>query len=252
MYKTLRIGAVIPARDEAQAISQVVTGLRELRSTDDMPIFDQIIVCDNGSTDQTAELAESAGAKMVFEPEAGYGRACLRAIAELERCDVIVFVDGDRSIYPAQAVALLDSIAIGNDLVIGSRTLGHIQPGALTLPQRFGNRLAVFLIRLLWGFAYTDLGPFRAIRYEAYRRLQMCDETYGWTVEMQIKAVHRGLRIAEQPVDSLMRLGKSKISGTIKGVIGAGTGILGMVARLWWSERKTPRVKATPIIFERS
>jgi glycosyltransferase involved in cell wall biosynthesis len=238
MYRDLNIAAVIPALNEAEAIFGVVSGLLAIKNGDGSSVFDRIVVCDNGSTDQTAEIARQAGAEVVYEPRAGYGRACLRAIDAISECDVVVFVDGDRSLFASQSLRLLDGIAEGSDLIIGSRTQGIIEPGALTLPQRFGNRLAVFLIRCIWGYRYTDLGPFRAIRMEAYRRLHMQDETYGWTVEMQVKALAARLRIQERPVDSRVRLGQSKISGTVSGVIGAGIGIVGMIWRLWQSEKR--------------
>jgi glycosyltransferase involved in cell wall biosynthesis len=240
MYRGLNIAAVIPALNEAEAISDVVSELMSITNSDDSSVFDRIMVCDNGSTDLTAEIARQAGADVVHEPRAGYGRACLRAIDAIGECDVLVFVDGDRSLFAIQSLRLLDAIAEGNDLVIGSRTQGNLQPGALTLPQRFGNRLAVFLIRCIWGHRYTDLGPFRAIRMEAYRYLHMQDETYGWTVEMQVKALTAGLKIQERPVDSRVRIGQSKISGTVSGVIGAGVGIIGMIWRLWRAEKRKP------------
>lgn len=238
MYRGLTIVAIVPARDEALAISEVVRGLGDVKNNEGDPIFDRIVVCDNGSSDDTAALAAQAGAVVTHEPQAGYGRACLRAIEQAGECDVLVFVDGDRSLYPQQAIRLLDGIAHGNDMTIGSRTRGNIEPHALTPPQRFGNALAVFLIAAIWGFRYSDLGPFRAIRTEAYRRLQMRDETYGWTVEMQVKALRLGMRVGECAVDSRARLGHSKISGTVRGVFGAGIGILGMIWRLWRRDRR--------------
>lgn len=248
MYRGLAITAIIPARDEAQAISEVVRGLGGVLNEVGAPVFDRIVVCDNGSKDDTADIAAASGAIVVGEPQAGYGRACLRAIKEAGDCDVLVFVDGDRSLYPQQAVRLLDAISSGDDMTIGSRTQGCIESGALTLPQLFGNRLAVVLIALLWGYRYSDLGPFRAIRMDAYRALGMQDPTYGWTVEMQVKALRHGFRVSERPVDSRVRLGASKISGTLRGVVGAGIGILGMIFRQWLRdrrERRTARVVVT-------
>ncbi len=248
MYRGLTIVAMIPARDEALAISEVVRGLGDIQDLEGHPVFDRVVVCDNGSSDNTAILAEQAGAVVVHEPQAGYGRACLRAIEHAGDCDVLVFVDGDRSLYPEQSLRLLDRIACGEDMVIGSRTLGTIEPQALTLPQRFGNALAVFLIAVLWGYRYSDLGPFRAIRMDAYRALHMQDETYGWTVEMQVKALRQGMRVGECAVDSRARLGHSKISGTVRGVFGAGIGILGMIWRLWRRDyRERRRVPAVAV-----
>jgi glycosyltransferase involved in cell wall biosynthesis len=238
MYRSLTITAIVPARNEAEAIFEVVRDLWLVFDEEGNAVFDRVVVCDNGSTDDTAALAAAAGAVVVSESRPGYGRACLKAVEAAGDCDVLVFVDGDRSLYAEQALRLLDGIVHGEDMTIGSRTRGTIEPGALTLPQRFGNRLAVFLIAQLWGYRYSDLGPFRAIRMEAYRALQMRDETYGWTVEMQVKALARGFRVGERAVDSRVRLGYSKISGTVRGVIGAGIGILGMIGRLWMRERR--------------
>jgi glycosyltransferase involved in cell wall biosynthesis len=245
MYHGLTIVAIIPARDEALAISEVVRGLGDIENSEGYPVFDRIVVCDNGSSDDTAMLAERAGALVTQEPEAGYGRACLRAIEHAGDCDVLVFVDGDRSLYPEQALRLLDGITSGDDMTIGSRTRGNIEPQALTPPQRFGNALAVFLIAAIWGYRYSDLGPFRAIKMDAYRTLQMQDETYGWTVEMQVKALRLGMRVGECPVDSRARLGYSKISGTVRGVFGAGIGILGMIWRLWHRDRREQSTAAS-------
>ena len=165
---------------------------------------------------------------MVHEPERGYGAACLRAIGALaEEIEVVVFMDADASDDPAEAVLLLEPIYTGRaDLVIGSRTLGNAQTGALLPHQIFGNRLATALIRVGFGHRYTDLGPFRAISWEALRKLQMCDPNFGWTVEMQIKAARQKLRIREVAVDYRPRIGRSKISGTVGGSIRAGYKIL--------------------------
>ena len=147
----------------------------------------------------------------------------------------MLFTDGDGSFEAAQALRLLDAIAGGADLAIGSRVLGRREAGALSAPQIAGNRVAGRLIRLLWGAAVTDLGPYRAIRAEALGRLDMRDRTYGWTVEMQVKAIQHGLRVVEVPVDALRRrFGRSKVGGTVRGVVGASIGILSMIARLRW------------------
>ena len=201
-------------------------------------VIDDLVVCDNGSVDATGANAAAAGARVVREPRPGYGRACLAALSALEASDVVLFSDGDYAFEAAQATRLLHCVAEGADLAIGSRTLGRQEDGALTLPQRFGNRIAGGLIRLLWGQRVTDLGPYRAIRAGALARLGMADPTFGWTVEMQIKAILRDLRIAEVPVDTRVRLGESKISGTLRGTIGAGVGILSMIAKLWWRQRR--------------
>ena len=233
MYEGLTVGAVIPARDEADNVGVVVSELLALRTDADQRVIDEVVVCDNGSADATAERARAAGARVVAEPTPGYGRACLTAVAALRPADVVLFVDGDRSCAIRQTFDLLRAVAAGADLVIGSRALGRMEPGALSPPQIAGNRVASLLIRLLWGRTVTDLGPFRAIRSDALQRLDMRDTAYGWTVEMQIKAIQTNLRIVETPVDSLRRRsGRSKVGGTVRGVIGASAGILGTILRL--------------------
>ncbi|MFN8767251.1 MAG: glycosyltransferase family 2 protein, partial [Lysobacteraceae bacterium] len=222
MDAPLRIGVVLPARDEALAITGVVEGLARCRDAAGRPLFSAIAVCDNGSIDDTGALAREAGAIVVREERAGYGIACQRAVQALGEVDVLVFVDADGSVVEAQARALVDGIEAGADLVIGSRTLGHVEAGALTLPQRFGNRLAVALIRGIWGVHYSDLGPFRAIRMDAYRRLAMRDVAFGWTVEMQVKAAQPRLVVCVVPVATRVRLGRASFSGTVRGVLGAG------------------------------
>ena len=241
VFQGLRIGVVIPARDEALAIAEVLNGLSGLGNADGTRVLDHICVCDNGSSDSTGQIAAELGAIVVRENRPGYGQACLSAIAGLPPVDVLLFVDGDRSVVPEQCLDLLHQIAQGHDLVLGARSLGHAEAGALTPPQLFGNKLAVFLIRWIWRVRFADLGPFRTIRWPAYLALNMCDQTFGWTVEMQIKAVQFGLRCKEVPVDTRVRLGHSKISGTVRGVIGAGFGILGMIWRLWQRERLAQR-----------
>lgn len=239
MYRT---AAIIPARDEEQSIASVVSGLTQLRDDRGEPLVDLIVVCDNGSRDRTADLARRAGATVVHQPVAGYGLACLTAIDALHEVDCLLFVDGDNAFTAEQARPLLEAVERGADLAIGSRVLGTMAPGALTFPQQVGNRLASFLIRRLWGGEITDLGPFRAISYPAYRRLEMRDRRFGWTVEMQVKAFQRGMNVVELPVDTRRRLGRSKISGTLRGTVGAAVGILSMIARLWWRERRQPEL----------
>lgn len=231
MFHDLHVTVVIPALNEEQAIGKVVSELRSLRA-DEKPVIDDIIVCDNGSTDDTAKVACSHGAKVVVQPQPGYGIACQTALQAIQSTDVVLFVDGDDSCFIAQAVDLLNGIKSGDDLAIGSRVLGRIQKGALTPAQRFGNWLAARLIRFFWHLQVTDLGPFRAIRFESLQRIRMQDQTFGWTVEMQIKAAQYGLTTHEYAVDSKVRIGTSKISGTIKGTILAGIGILSMIAKL--------------------
>ena len=234
MYRNLTVGAVIPARDEQDNIGPVVEAILNLRTPQGHPVVDDVVVCDNGSTDETALQARKAGARVVVERRAGYGPACLAAIAALQDIDVVLFVDGDQSVDVGQSVDLLDAIAEGADLAVGSRTLGRSERGALSAPQRAGNFVASQMIRLLWGCPVTDLGPFRAIRSDALRRLDMRATAYGWTVEMQVKAIQSRMRLVETPVDTRRRrFGKSKVGGNIRGVMGASAGILSTIAWLW-------------------
>ena len=222
-----RIALVIPALNEEQALAKLL---------DELPpsLFARVIVVDNGSTDATAAVARRGGAEVVEEPRRGYGRACLAGLARLGLdTDIVVFMDADGSDVPAEAARLIEPIFRGEaDLVIGSRALGGAEPGSLRWAQRWGNRLAVGLIRLFYGFRYTDLGPFRAIRWRSLQTLDMRDTNFGWTVEMQVKALQRGLRVAERPVSYRVRIGKSKISGTVGGTVKAGIKILWTIARL--------------------
>lgn len=224
MFEGQKVGVVIPALDEEAGIALVLA---------DMPGWvDVVVVADNGSLDATASLAAQAGARVVSEPRRGYGRACLTGLAALPEVEVVVFLDGDHSDHPEQMDRLVGPIAGGQaDMVIGSRALGQAQPGALSVPQRWGNWLACRLMRLIWRANYTDLGPFRAISKAALKSLAMADENYGWTVEMQIKAARQGLRYQEAPVDYRRRIGRSHISGTVKGVVLAGAKIIYTIAR---------------------
>lgn len=217
-----KIAVIIPALNEEQAIGGVVARI---------PAFvDQIIVADNGSSDQTAARAQAAGAHVVSVPVAGYGRACLAGVAAAGAADIFVFLDGDGSDVPEEMSMLLAPILSGEaDMVIGSRAMGVAEVGSLTLPQRFGNGLACLLMRLFWRARYTDLGPFRAIRASAYNRLGMTAPTFGWTVEMQVRALKQKLAVADVPVSYRNRIGVSKISGTVRGVVMAGTYILGTI-----------------------
>jgi glycosyltransferase involved in cell wall biosynthesis len=241
---TVPVVAIIPALNEAAVIATVVQQLRGAG-------FEHIVVCDNGSTDDTASEARRAGAIVVSEPRRGYGAACLAALRKVDdlnlAAEIVLFVDGDGSVNATEAHALVTRIGEGFDLVIGVRTPQLQERRALTLPQRAGNVIACAMIRALWGVQMADLGPFRAIRTDALRRLHMEDRTFGWTVEMQVKAIQLGLRYAETPVSTRVRVGKSKISGTVRGVIGAAHGIIGMIVRLRWRERHFKRRFAPPV-----
>lgn len=225
LYSGLRIAVIIPVRNEASALPRVLARIPSWVST--------VIVSDCRSTDGTADIARAHGAVVVDEPRPGYGRACLSALAVLpDDIDIVVFLDGDASDEPGDMTRLVAPLADGTaDLVIGSRILGQREPGALTPQQIFGNWLACHLMRLVWGTAYTDLGPFRAIDRKQLDRLGMRDETFGWTVEMQVLAASRKLRAIEVPTSYRRRIGRSKISGTVSGVVRAGAKILWVIAR---------------------
>lgn len=223
----------MPACNEEPAVGQVVHGLRGLRGDGGHLLIDDIVVCDNKSDDKTATVAQAAGARVVYESQSGYGHACLAGIKALYPVGIVVFVDGDHSVRVEEAKTLLATIANGADLVIGSRALGNVEAGAMTLSQRFGNGLAAWLIRRLWKHPTTDLGPFRAITWDSLCDLQMSSKTYGWTVEMQIKAIQLGMDVREVPASCNKRIGVSKISGTLKGIVGAGIGILGTIFLLY-------------------
>ena len=215
-----RISVIIPVFNEQDAIEKVIGDIPSYLPT-------EIIVVDNGSTDQTAKLAAAMGARIVRENRRGYGSACLAGIAATNDPDIVVFLDGDYSDHPNEMPDLIAPIMENRaDLVIGSRVLGNSEPGALMIQARFGNRLATRLIKILFGVSYTDLGPFRAIRYRALIDLNMRDKTFGWTVEMQVKAAIQALKIQEVPVSYRKRIGVSKITGTIEGTLKAGWKIL--------------------------
>ena len=245
MYDDLTVGVAIPALNEAQSVGLVVRDLLALRNEDQSPIVDEVVVCDNGSTDASAERAAEAGARVVYEAQPGYGRACQAAIGALNPTDVVLFTDADHAFKAAHALRLLAAIRAGADLAIGSRVLGNQDPGALTSSQKAGNRVAGILIQHLWGQRVSDLGPYRAIRSNALACLNMQDPAFGWTVEMQVKAIRHGLTTVEVPVDTRRRIGQSKISGTLRGAVGAGCGILGMIAKLRWQQRR-PAQPPTP------
>ena len=219
------IVVVIPAYNEEMAIGKVLAAIPP-------DLVRQVIVVDNGSTDATAATARDMGARVLHEPRRGYGQACLSGLAALEEAEIVVFLDGDYSDFPEEMPALVQPIASGEaDLVIGSRTLGRSEKGALLPQQRFGNALATWLIHRLFGVSFTDLGPFRAIRRSALEKLDMADRNFGWTVEMQVKAARAGLRCREVPVRYRPRLGQSKVSGTLSGTLRAGYKILWTIFR---------------------
>jgi len=217
-----RIVAILPALNEEAAIGLVL---------DEIPgVVDEAIVVDNGSRDATAAVARQHGARVVHEPRRGYGQACLAGIAAAADADVLVFLDADRSDFPEQVRDVLAPILADQaDLVIGSRQLGRRAQGAHPWHAVLGTRACVFLMNALIGTHATDLGPFRAVRAEALRGLDMRDRNFGWTVEMQVKAQRAGLRVVEVPVDYRPRVGQSKISGTLSGTVCAGAKILGRI-----------------------
>lgn len=216
------ISVIIPAYNEEQSIGKVVH---------DIPrdIVQNVIVVNNNSTDSTVEVASKAGAITLDEPRKGYGWACLKGIEHSKqlKTDIIVFLDGDYSDYPQEIPDVLKPILENKmDLVIGSRVLGKREKGSLTPQQIFGNWLATKLIRIFYRANFTDLGPFRAIKSDALENLKMSDKTYGWTIEMQIKAAKQKMKFCEVPVNYKKRIGVSKVSGTVKGTVLAGIKII--------------------------
>ena len=228
---------IIPALNEEAVIGDTLRAIPQ-------SLFLAVIVADNGSTDHTASIAQSCGAMVVQEPERGYGAACLRAIQALPPgVQIVVFLQADLSEDPAEAPMLIAPIEDGRaDLVIGSRTLGEAQPGAILPHQAFGNWLATTLIRLFYGYRYTDLGPFRAIRRSSLEAMNMQERNYGWTIEMQIRAIEQGLRIMEVPVTYRVRAaGVNKVSGNMRASVAAGIKIISTVFRLWLTGRTASR-----------
>jgi glycosyltransferase involved in cell wall biosynthesis len=237
------ISVVIPALNEEASIGKVI---REIFASG-LPGRLLVYVVDNGSEDRTADCARAAGAQVVFEPQRGYGAACLAGIAAAgDETDIFLFIDADGSDDPAEAPAIVAPLLAGHaDLVLGSRILGRAEGGALTLQQRFGNWLAVSLMRLIWEAQYTDLGPFRAISRRALERLNMADRDFGWTIEMQVRAARMSLAILERPAAYRRRIGRSKISGTVSGVVRAGCKILYVIAREALSAPQQPESAAS-------
>jgi len=229
----VRVSVIIPTRNEAQAIERVLKDLPSHLTT-------EVIVVDSNSNDGTPEIAARMGARVIPEPRRGYGRACLTGMANAENPDAVVFLDGDYSDRPSELPILLAPIIEGRaDITIGSRLGAQRTTGALPWHQAFGNRLAAGLIRLLYGVKITDLGPFRAARAGVLRELALEEATYGWAVEMILKGAVRGCRIVEVPVSYYPRIGKSKISGTVKGSVGAAWFILSLIVRYYFRRRRT-------------
>ena len=220
---------IIPALNEENAVGQVIREIPDY-------LVSEIIVVDNNSKDETYKVAKDSGATALVEKKPGYGNACLKGMEYLVeneiRPDIVVFIDGDHSDYPEEMPKLITPIAENNyDMVIGSRALGNKEKGSMTPQQVIGNQLATTLLKWLYRVNYTDLGPFRAIKYEKLMELGMKDKNYGWTVEMQLKAAKKRFRITEVPVNYRKRIGVSKVSGTIKGTIGAGYKIIMTIFR---------------------
>ncbi len=246
------VDLIIPALNEEASISLVLNDLPDwIRA---------VYVVDNGSTDKTAEVAKSLGATIVSQPQRGYGAACLAGMAKIESQiaqgvsppQIIAFLDADYSDHPECLTDLVQPILSGNyDFVLGSRLLGEREPGAMPPQSYFGNKLACFLMRALFGARYTDLGPFRVIRYTALRHLKMADENFGWTIEMQIKATRSKIRTTEIPVPYRKRIGTSKISGTVSGSFQAGVKILYTIAkygfRSWKSKLQEYKAEALSV-----
>lgn len=217
----MKVVVIIPAFNEEESVAKVLGDI----PTD---LVDEVVVVDNDSTDGTAEAARAAGATVVHEPQRGYGKACLTGIDYASKMlpDIVVFMDADYSDFPQEMGALVRKIEEGYDMVIGSRVLGRAEKGALLPQARWGNWLAVCLIKLFFGYEFTDLGPFRALKWSSLLALGMRDEDFGWTVEMQVKAARLGLNTVEIPVSYRKRIGVSKVTGTLSGTIRAGYKIL--------------------------
>jgi glycosyltransferase involved in cell wall biosynthesis len=234
----VRVSVIIPTYNEAQAIGRVLADLP-------FDLATEVIVVDSNSSDGTPEIAAKMGVRVVKESRRGYGRACLTGIAKANSPDVLVFLDGDYSDRPSELPLLLAPIVEGSaDITIGSRLSGVHNSGALPWHQSFGNRLAAGLIRFLYGVKISDLGPFRAGRADVLRALALEEATYGWAVEMILKGALGGFRIVEVPVSYHPRIGKSKISGTLKGTMGAAWFILSRIVRYYFQRRKgaSPRM----------
>lgn len=244
--KTIKV--IIPAHNEAVGIDRVISAIQALR-IEDCVLVNEIIVCDNGSTDDTARIALKCGATVIYEPQSGYGIACLAALNKIESCDYVVFVSGDGAENVSEMPLLLEQLDSGFDLVIGSRALGKEMHGAQSRFQRWGNLIASSLINKFWNVSVTDLGPFRAVRYDVLRALDMKDKNYGWTAEMQVKAIILGFKTVEVPVTSLVGFTPSEITSSPVSIAKAGLKIIGLIcfyglfirlAKLPWPISKLP------------
>ena len=229
LHRFMRIDVIIPVFNEESSIPFVLKDIPK-------DMVRRIIVCNNGSTDNTVEAARKAGGIVVEQPLKGYGNACLKGMEYIEnqedKPDIVIFLDGDYSDHPEELPNLVHPILDGYDMVIGSRALGEMEEGAMMPQQVFGNWLATTLIRMIYKYNFTDLGPFRAIKYDKLLALNMEDTTFGWTVEMQVKAAKMKLKCTEVPVSYRKRIGVSKVSGTIRGTILAGHKILWTIFKL--------------------
>lgn len=229
----MRVSVIIPTHNEALAIERVLADLAA-------DLVTEVIVVDSNSTDGTADIAARMGTRVLQEPRRGYGRACLTGLAAADSPDVVVFLDGDYSDRPSELPLLLAPIVEGRaDITLGSRLQKQNFAGGLPWHQVFGNRLAARLIRVLYGLDISDLGPFRAGRAQVLRTLDLEETTYGWAVEMILKAAINGFRVVEVPVSYYPRIGKSKISGTLKGTVGAGWFILSLIVRYYFRRRES-------------
>ena len=230
MYFDKKIAVIIPALNEEKTLPQVMVDIPK-------DLVDEVVVVDNGSMDRTPQIAEELGATLLFESKKGYGYPCLRGIEYLKgkNPDIVVFLDGNYSDYPTEIITIINPIVREDyDMVIGSRVMGNYEKGSLRAPVYFGNLLATTLIRLLYGFKYTDLGPFRAIKFTKLLALDMHDNL-GWTIEMQLKALKKKYKVIEVPVSYRKGTGKSKITGNIKGIIKVGYRIIWTVFKyLTW------------------
>ena len=226
-----KISIIIPALNEENSIGQVINSLPK--------IYHQLIVVDNGSNDSTRKIAKKNGAIVLIEKNRGYGNACLRGIQFLKKTppDIVVFLDGDFSDFPQEIKKIIKPIEQKKvDFVIGSRIKSLREKGSMTPQQIFGNKLACFLLKLIYGGKFTDLGPFRAIKWDTLMDLNMIDKTYGWTIEMQLKVLRKKISYTETPVRYRRRIGNSKISGTLKGSLLAGIKIIGWIVKYYFKK----------------